>query len=324
MLKRNDYPPYPDTFLTQYNEPPVNSKYRRYPDMLSIYNKFSSISGLPKNRFFLANGAENAIKNVLLALSPKSLFYAYPSWGMIDVICSALKIQVRKQSFFLKNEDIIEPENYSGAEVYYSCYGRNNLFSYKNNFISNHIGSKYTLIDASYFSLEEIQEIYNKYKTLNNVIIVGSFDKTFGAGLRLGFAIFPEELNNKMQLQRENFINYEASQFLLKDIYTKKKESFYKKVNLSKLYKHLGNPYSKCLNFMTYKGKIPSNKKIFTYFQIGDTWFTRIGRPKNRKELKELYKALKIPHNFLQNFLRKVYLWKSKLNFRGKRIIIQK
>lgn len=57
------------------NEPPLDRlltvNIRNYPDMAMVYEKFSKAIEKPLNRFILGNGAENVIKNVLLAIKPK-------------------------------------------------------------------------------------------------------------------------------------------------------------------------------------------------------------------------------------------------------------
>lgn len=282
--------------LSSSNEPPVNKRITvdigSYPDMKKAYENFSKILNIPTNRFVLSNGAENAIKNTLLALKPKSIFYSEPTWGMLDVYCEALSIKKYTKSFLYKKNYIEEPFLRRRVDLYYSTNGRNNLFSY---IPREPLHYKYKILDLTYFSIEYIKKEVKK--SSRNTIIVGSFDKSHGAGLRLGFTIFPLELNRIFNIQREQFINPVACSFLNNFYSTSNSYKQRVKQVISKLSEHNFNIFSYCDNYITLKGNFSFKSNVKSFFikdskgEVVD--FTRIGIPKNNSELKTLYKDLK-------------------------------
>jgi len=307
MITRNSYTKKLDLGqLSMSNEPPYDylrgEQFRQYPDMQEIYALFSKKFGIPLNRFILTNGGENAVKNTLLALKPKNLLYSVPTWEMIDVFCEALDIIPIKNNliYFKKTKSVIEsvPETkYRKVDCFYSCLHYNNLTGYKSSQDYTYSGAKYNILDATYV-FPNYLECYSD----NNTIVVGSFDKLFGVGLRLGYVIFPEELNDKFQLQREQFINYSACKFL-EWICHKNINMLHRNMKLEaeeKLFfmqdfvprdRLYGSNYT--WNYLTILGEVKElkNKKEF---YIGDQLFTRIGIPANEGQMKEVLHALSI------------------------------
>ena len=93
-FKRDTYKPERYGGISLHNEPPddlvMTTNCRLYPDMYYVYKTFAEWLGLPVKNIMLGNGAENVIKNVLLALKPKSISWSVPTWGFIDVYCAQL------------------------------------------------------------------------------------------------------------------------------------------------------------------------------------------------------------------------------------------
>jgi len=259
---------------------------RKYPDMLEAYENFSKIFDIPLNRFILANGGENAVKNTLLALRPKKMFYSYPTWGMLDVFCEALNIEPVRVPFKIKTsskeifEDLYAYERLD-FDCFYSCGSVNNYFRYVS-IEPRAFPTKSDVIQISDQTYSELDYIKNQVEHQScSTVIVGSFDKLVGCGLRLGFAIFPSYMNDRFQLQREQFLNYEAIQFLknfneynLKSNYRFEKLQEYLKTDdfylENKKLVQIVHP-----NFCTYFGKL--EHKGAKHFQVGNQWFTRIG-----------------------------------------------
>lgn len=278
------------------------TRLRQYPDILSVYNAFSTfMCNISLNRFILCNGGENAVKNTLLALKPKSLMYSVPTWGMIDVFCEALDIKpLRKNLEFnsLLNcvQEQVPLDETKGVDCFYDCYKYNNLIGYTSNLNYNYTLAKYNILDVSYCTLQEIQSLIKK--NYRSTIIVGSFDKMFGVGLRLGFAIYPEHLNEQFQLQREQFLNYEACIFLkwLESKSAKSLDNYIQNKLISRLeifIKYIPLiPVSVNFNFITYKSALEYNvnKRIF---KIDNQYFTRFNYPFNKQQTKDLQECLK-------------------------------
>ena len=259
---------------------------REYPDMLRAYQIFSKLIGLPMNQFILANGGENAIKNTLLAIKPQNMFFSYPSWGMLDVYCEALNIKpIRSELYIDKDGEATEDKDYfdmlSGLDCFYSCSGINNYISY--NPIVDYDTSFWQIIDMTYFDFDSIKSRVAGLDTEKRVI-VGSFDKILGCGIRLGFAIFPRQFNDRFQLQREQFLNYSACQILeylqtnpdvlKRSACQDRAEKFWKTCLPAQIYKE--DIVTKTNNYITFRGdlnlSVPNVK-----FEIDDHKFTRIG-----------------------------------------------
>ena len=186
-----------------------------YPDMHSAYENARKLLGIADDYdFILSNGCENAIKNVLLALRPSNIVYSVPTWEMIHVIACQLNLHEHVYPFKYDAaanclyENIDTTKHYS---VHYCTYFSNNFYATK---MTDCINAKYTIVDCSYTNPLGITA---KLKSIlaENVILVGGFQKTFGCGIRLGYAIFNKVLSEKIQLQRENYINSIAAHLLM-------------------------------------------------------------------------------------------------------------
>ena len=238
------------------------------------------------NQFILANGGENAIKNTLLALKPKNMFYSYPTWGMLDVYCEALDIKPIRSELRLDTDgNAYEDSNFinilSGLDCFYSCSGINNYINY--NPYTDFDGDYWKIMDLTYFDFHSIK-CRASCLDAEKEVIVGSFDKMLGCGIRLGFAIFPRQFNDRFQLQREQFLNYSACQILeyleknpevlRRSNCQERAEKFWKTCLPVQIYKE--DIITKTNNYITFRGdlnlSIPNRK-----FEIDDQPFTRIG-----------------------------------------------
>lgn len=274
-----------------------NINIREYPDMLNAYNIMSAFFKVRTENIILGNGCENILKNVLLALDIKQLFWSKPAWGFLDVYCDQLKIKKNNSEFIKLTNDIFTDDFEKNKTklkkhsfAYYFTEKSNNLFFTEKNRKIEAV-SKYTIVDCSYLNIQELKEKIQQTKqqtTKHITVLIGSFDKLFGCGLRLGFAIFfDKSIISHLQLQRENFINSVAYEFI-------KQKKF--KIRLSHKYaKLLQSKFPDCTvtnNFITIrvlnnniKCKIP-NKNI----SVQNQKYIRFGIPTNDNEyLKIIY-----------------------------------
>lgn len=286
MIKRLPYIP-KSYGLSAQNEPSVDRwievNARNYPDMYEVYNKFAKAFNLRMDQFILGNGAENVIKNVLLAVKPESLAYSVPTWNMLEVFCEALNTRPVTNEFKFENKEITEDWwKETKVDCLYDNCGITPLFKYAVfNFLQV---SRYYILDCTYQSLKEIKNTINRYKDNPRVIIVCSLGKIYGAGARLGFAVFPKELNDKMQLQREQYLNLVACSIIMEDNFAETPVNPY----IEKLKKYLPESAMLTDNFITLEGKI-SNNLNGKHFKIKEKEFTKFGIPNNATE----YEALK-------------------------------
>lgn len=290
MIKREKYKQ-KDYGLSRQNEPSndliLTGNVREYPDMFYAYKKFSEYFNLSQDSFFLANGCENAMKNVLLALKPKNMVWVTPTWRMPEVYSEALGFKLITKSFvYNKEKKFFElPNDFydTKADILYDNAGNTSCLTYIWNYTNlNKTQTKYNIIDLTYRNVEFIKYIVPILRENSKNIIIGSFDKMYGCGLRLGFAIFPKELEEKMALQREQYINVLAYQWLIETNFKNNKSKY-----CELLQKIIG--CENCINdnFITIKGNIQTTLPCY-HFVVSGEEFTRFGIPNNESEFNAL------------------------------------
>lgn len=106
----------------------------------------------------------------------------------------------------------IEDEFEEDVDVYYNTRTFNSVLKHGQNPV-NILKARASIIDLTYVGLDEILGLAADVESCidagkpANIIYVGSFDKMFGAGLRLGFAFYTDQYAESMAIQRENYIN---------------------------------------------------------------------------------------------------------------------
>lgn len=288
--------------LSEHDEPGndylITANVRNYPNMLYAYKRFQQLFNLKDNTFFLANGCENAIKNVMLAIRPKNVLWNTPTWKMLEVYSEALPFKLIDVPFKYNGKEFIEQEYKKELDTYYCNTGITPCFKYSFNYdYLNKIKSRYNIVDLTYKSAQEMKEVITKlntpdYPSYHRNIIVGSFDKIFGGGLRLGYAIYPEELHQIMSIQRENFINAAAVKLLTEITDFKQLEN--KNIFVDKLKPYLTEYDFITDNYLTIKGDVYSTFDCIK-LTVDNQIFTRFGIPNNETE----FEGLTI---FLQDF----------------------
>lgn len=295
MLIRDNYTLKKQGLSTQ-NEPSndliLYGNVRQYPDMYYAYKKFGSYFGLDTDRFFLANGCENSIKNVFLALKPTTLCWGIPTWRMLEVYCEALNMKPIMKNFSYDGYKFKEPDIYTQkCDVLYTNCGITTCFKY--DFDSNKLyesKSKYNICDITYQNIEEMKKSIEILSKNDKNIIVGSFDKLIGCGLRLGFAIYPKELHHKMSLQREQYVNMLAYNWLINTDFVVEENKYVKELKAYSNIEYLTD------NFFTIKGEVVSNIPHHE-FDVDGYKFTRFGIPNSITEFNSIHVLLKDLNN---------------------------
>lgn len=303
MFKRDTYKPTYSNGISLYNEPPddliMTTNCRRYPNMYYVYKAFAEWLGLPVKNIMLGNGAENVIKNILLALKPKSISWSVPTWGFIDVYCAQLgclpiKHDFKRVGMFFEEEDFTEE-----IDIYYTTMKFNNVLKHSINF-KNIITARASIVDLTYLSLNEIKDTAAEIKTYinnnenRNIIYVGSFDKLFGAGLRLGFAFFTDRYAEDMAIQRENYINQLAADFILKNEFKEPEKKYWRFLQKALTDGKLSPYIMLCKNFITVPWKVNYTQLQHKEIKINGQWYSRFGIPHDKKEWFQLQIALGI------------------------------
>jgi len=287
--------------IASQNEPAsdilITCNCRLYPDMKKAYDRFGKLFNLEENEFILTNGGENAMKIALLALKPKSMAWFVPTWKMPEVFCAALDIKPIMLNFHQKEKEIYAEDIDKECDIFYSNMGTSSLFKYYGS--SEHLGfyenCRYQILDLTYMNFERIKFHLDCRKNhLENTIYIGSFDKLAGCGLRLGFIVFPKSFNDAMQLQREQYINMCAYEWLLNITKSQLKflpsnpiQDFLEENALS-----LSKGWSLTDNFITIPQHIEANLNE-VHFQIDGQEYTKFGQPSNDIEKRILFPIIK-------------------------------
>ena len=289
MLQRNQYAEEDQQFiLSTKNEPfasiQLSVDARKYPDMHKAYEGFSKFFDIPTSQFILGNGCENTMKSVLLALKPKSLHWSKPAWGFIDVYAAQLECQPYVHAFKGSLAAGFEDEDFEeDIDIYYATVHANNVIPTSCN-QKNVQKSRFAVLDLTYLQPDALKEVLS-HRPNSNVVYVGSFDKLLGCGIRAGFAVFPEELSSRMQLQRENYVNALAAETFQKlDCLcdTASAMSPFQKWHLGSL--HLDHICFATGNYIT----IESSKDIgfpCKQFAVNGVTYSRYGMPDDQKTL---------------------------------------
>lgn len=281
-MERNNYQIYHDdikdrdssTYISVKNEPWfVNGDIGWYPDMDKAYESFSKEFDISRYNFILTNGCENALRIALIYImlnskGDKSFAMEDPGWQLAEVIAQSFGYNINKYAYkFDESSNMFIPDdNHVYSTAFYLTDRYNNLFEHK----SPIPRGDFIIQDETYSFSSLIHGITPE----SNKLIIGSFSKFGGPGLRLGYIIFNEKINKAIQMLREQYICTAACNYInqhnikkhLVDILSKKEKKKGKIVSIHPVY-------------MTIKDQqidLPHK-----HFKIGDNDFYRIGRVKD-------------------------------------------
>ena len=211
MTKRNFYQPKNKTVSIQ-NEPflPDHQDIARYPDMYEVYRAFGETYSLYDYNFILTNGCENAFRIALLALRPDKIKIESPTWAMASIIAESFKIPYESvQYHYINNQFCFD--NCDKTDTWFYTTGKyNNLFCHKN---YNPDSYSHVILDETY-TMRYLLD-YNRNLDRDKIII-GSFSKFAGCGLRLGYILFHSSRADDFHMLRESYISLPAADFIIK------------------------------------------------------------------------------------------------------------
>lgn len=277
--------------LSRQNEPEnhilVTSDIRRYPNMASVYSTFREKMDIrPERSIILGNGFEGVFKSVLSALRTRSLFFNTPLWMMVDIICEQYDIK-KVTSEFQFDGKTFHPTGFLTADCAYFTIHNGPLFEHEDIDITK-VSEQYrnVILDISYCSLAEMKSFLNiPHK---NVIVVGSFDKIYGCGLRCGFCSFDNQYIDRMMLCRERYVSSQVEQFIINEDFLQPNLPY-----LESIVEEFGDIITfHSFNYITINDglfEVQSNcKKIM----VDGHKFIRFGIPSNESEYKRLREDL--------------------------------
>lgn len=213
-----------------------------YPNMMEIYDTFSTFSLIPRDNFILTNGCEEALRIVLQVIKRIeenkniNLLAEYPRWKMVDVISDQILYKTPKDINYVLNKEkdsMMSFSNYDNEAlknelnymdnndvcVLYNTLSINNMLMHKK-WNSNLFAEKckcklYDIIDETYtpFKTDINDQKLSKLEK-DNIFIIGSFSKAIGCGLRLGYILFNQKYEKYFNLYRPQYISPLAINFL--------------------------------------------------------------------------------------------------------------
>lgn len=213
-----------------------------YPNMMEIYDTFSTFSLIPRDNFILTNGCEEALRIVLQVIKRIeenkniNLLAEYPRWKMVDVISDQILYKNPKDINYVLNKEkdsMMSFSNYDNEAlknelnymdnndvcVLYNTLSINNMLMHKK-WNSNLFAEKckcklYDIIDETYtpFKTDINDQKLSKLEK-DNIFIIGSFSKAIGCGLRLGYILFNQKYEKYFNLYRPQYISPLAINFL--------------------------------------------------------------------------------------------------------------
>lgn len=213
-----------------------------YPNMMEIYDTFSTFSLIPRDNFILTNGCEEALRIVLQVIKRIeenkniNLLAEYPRWKMVDVISDQILYKAPKDINYVLNKEkdsMMSFSNYDNEAlknelnymdnndvcVLYNTLSINNMLMHKkwnsNLFAENCKCKLYDIIDETYtpFKTDINDQKLSKLEK-DNIFIIGSFSKAIGCGLRLGYILFNQKYEKYFNLYRPQYISPLAINFL--------------------------------------------------------------------------------------------------------------
>lgn len=213
-----------------------------YPNMMEIYDTFSTFSLIPRDNFILTNGCEEALRIVLQVIKRIeenkniNLLAEYPRWKMVDVISDQILYKTPKDINYVLNKEkdsMMSFSNYDNEAlknelnymdnndvcVLYNTLSINNMLMHKkwnsNLFAENCKCKLYDIIDETYtpFKTDINDQKLSKLEK-DNIFIIGSFSKAIGCGLRLGYILFNQKYEKYFNLYRPQYISPLAINFL--------------------------------------------------------------------------------------------------------------
>ena len=142
-----------------------------------------------------------------MARNIKDITIENPTWDLFRIIATGLNVKYYLHDYEYVN-GIFQPTAINDKhEWLYTTDTYNNLFKHKNFSEDTYVN---VIIDETY----TLKYLKNYTTIPKNKIIVGSFSKAVGCGLRLGYILFNSIYNERFQLLREQYISSTAVEFL--------------------------------------------------------------------------------------------------------------
>ena len=145
---------------------------------------------------------------------------------------------------------------------------------------------KVVILDISYCSLNDMKDLLNVRN--ENVIVIGSFDKIYGCGLRCGFCSFDHRYVEKMMLCRERYVSSQVEEFIMSEDLVQPKS-----VYLDRILGEFGDIIiTHSHNYVTIIDNVQDIKSNYKPFVVGECKFIRVGIPSSETEYSALREDL--------------------------------
>lgn len=141
---------------------------------------------------------------------------------------------------------------------------------------------KFVVLDISYCSLNDMKDMLNIRN--ENVIVVGSFDKIYGCGLRCGFCSFDPLYTERMMLCRERYVSSQVEEFIMSTNFVQPESEY-----LNRILEEFGDIIiTHSHNYVTIIDNGHVMKSNSKPFMVGECKFIRMGIPSSEIEYSTL------------------------------------
>lgn len=213
----------------------------QYPDMEQAYENFSKTYHIPRKNFILTTGTDASYRIALSSIrhilqgETTTLIYTTPNWGMIPIIAEMEGFNpIAMQSEYGRFEpldcdcfyvpDYYEKiKSYPGSVIYMNSAQNNYFNSYADSWViasdlkgdNSNIWNDTTyikIIDEVYepvglYSYSYDDKVKDSEDKGEDKIIIGSYSKVLGCGIRLGYILFDDAWTDIMNHNRETYIS---------------------------------------------------------------------------------------------------------------------
>ena len=214
----------------------------QYPDMEQAYDNFSKTYNIPKKNFILTTGTDASYRIALSSIrhilqgETTTLIYTTPNWGLIPIIAemegfNPIGMETEYGRYEPLGHDCFHVpdyyekiKSYPGSVIYVNSAQNNyfNIYQATFDIASDHNG----VIDSNIWNdttyIKIIDEVYepvglysysqeNKFEDpkdkKEDKIIIGSYSKVLGCGIRLGYILFDDAWTDIMYHNRETYLS---------------------------------------------------------------------------------------------------------------------
>lgn len=179
-----------------------------YPDEHSIYKTICEYYRLDIKKVAIGLGSTELIQRILFTLKDKKLKILSPTFEMVKVYASILKMEYSEEHF--TRFDSVDIEKLTNNEVLYIANPNgNNGHSFSKDQIEYLLSkNQFVIIDEAYIDYSSNQSSFYLLNKHKNFCVLRTFSKSLGfAGIRCGFCYGQTDFIQSVQDIRMNYVS---------------------------------------------------------------------------------------------------------------------